>query len=171
MLGRQEPGLVTPAVYSGLEMLSEGYSGGELGIVDGESILDVVFEVQLAADFIFDFSREIWGDPDIGPAFSLENVDTGESIFWGLGWSSIVGGEYVDGSEDGGSLAGTLDPGNYALSATIWSHWSPSAREAPGGSLDLELSFGPGMSVPEPSTALLVACGLVGLAIRRRRAA
>ena len=165
--GSREPGLVTPEFYSGLETVSyDAGFGGMYGIVDGSSTLTVLFDVQSATDFLFDFTWGDWGNPGIGTVqFSLGNLETGDSIF--SGWSGVFNDEWPD--TENGSLAGTVGVGSYQLTAAIWSHWSEDHPEAPGGSLDFNLAFN--QPIPEPTAALLfgIGFGVVGIAAKRKR--
>jgi hypothetical protein len=165
--GNYEPGIVTPDFYSDLKLLTLlGYHC--CGVVGGESSLEVLFDVSSTVDFLFNFALATSGDPDNGPRFTLLNLDTRDTVFWGQDGLFFVEGEYAGGNEGYGELNGELEPGSYAFTATIWSSWADHSREAPGGSMELDLSFA--NPIPEPRSAILFGVGaiVIGVATKRK---
>jgi hypothetical protein len=148
---------------------------GNAVIVDQHTILDAVFSLSAASEFEIDFLGEYRCSASGGcTRFFLENLDTGQVIFAGSQtvFSAGIPGDLTGGVNggdfyEGGSFSSTLDSGTYRFLASGGSHWYTRSREGgPGEALTLDFRL-----IPEPTTASLLALGLVGIAAMRRRKA
>lgn len=136
---------------------------------------DSTGETRLAVDFTLDVSESfaIRGDYDL----ELGNGEVSLRMELLGGGVSFLSASADDLFENHGALdfAGTLPPGNYTLTIYLFALGEnrPLGSNLGGASValqDFSLLLEP-VTVPEPSTAPLVALGLVAVASRKRRTA
>jgi hypothetical protein len=162
----------TNIIFSGLTSVGvEPVSS--LGVsltVSGSSTMTVEFTAAIDQPYEFSWASEdqcLSGFNHVGcTSFELENLTIGTMIFWKDGATVYYeNGQFTDDAV-AGSTSGLLTAADYRLTAGTSMHWgSRIDRQYAGAPLDLAFT------VPEPSTAALLALGLVGIAALRRRRA